>query len=1042
MSVQPIESTNSVMNEFHDRKNYSTIRYFVQQNIETSIPKSMKNSYEMRGGHVMLSFINQFILNAIGREISNLLLDNPTIRNQLLDSIYETHIEYVYDAAYEPVFIQSLIAQLHNSINPSVYPIRPTFDFWMTVKAFLCKKLNLDYEMCRISFITMIDLTAPRNIPNAITTHAVHAMINYYDPNNPTDIRNNIMFTFKLFSMTAVQQYVKRNTNTINDYIINETSHIINTSQIIVNKRVKYQQILLLLNAMHEGCLNLSNICNYTDTFNKFLHDTRTWEYIRRLYEYIRTKLIIPKELDVFYVFTRITGYDVKVSVNDIDMFDKIFNKTYNQIIQTSTNLLTIHPSIHMSLPNHPVIEHLLPYMGKAYYVNGKWITPMLPSNTPIKKRYNTYIDAIKTLDQQQFLKRYTWNTYNETNDYGKDVIYTPRQIDQQGENTNMAIYNISKELLPHHHVLFETLVGTCRAYRRSWYIATGPRGGYYELRVGDEFIEPTILSCGLEKEAVIFGERFVRFEIEFDVSSQYILVTNYSAVSKQKEVIFPAGSRFKVTEFIETEENGNYMLIIKMRLTGCIEYSSMQEFGRKYREFLFERGTVIIPDIQNIPNITDIAILKQLYDKPEIFTQTAPIAEIDPMNPNDPYETFHHIKNYTKFPNFDTDQAYIGENLVGDKSDFCFSDYIGNIPNNIENNFNIMTFNVHNFVRICPPTGRNLNHFINFMKSVVSKTQLDVVCLQEVVPVYDKQPHTDEEIEKGSLIPLIDAMKNLGFEYYVCTNTTWDSSRLPYGNYVLANCIFTRYKLELSEHIGLPDNRCVQIVKINKNGLNHIIVNTHLEYNFNKLDQMTENILQMQINCIRNVILPYVKLYPVFITGDFNHDIIKNTMFSPLTSMCTILSPTIDDNSMLFTGFNSGKIIDYVLMTNNTNSLYELYDKVILRSDISDHYPVLVSVRRKTQTINIIPKNKTDMAELLKRKIINWIMVNRNLYENIKPFNIGNTNDCDIIISSEIIESEIAPFYLHKNNDKIRNIIEDVVKYIQSNTQITVIVL
>lgn len=1035
MSIQPTVSTDNITLKFQNMKNYNTIRYFVTHCVERVFQEKL---YELRGGYLATTFINQFVLNSIGRELYKLLLNSPDISDKLLYSIYGSQIEYVCDINN----LQSLCSTFTQMANKHIVTkMHPEYTFWMMVKAYICKQSNLDYDMYNLSLQCTLN---PR-----YTTCSICALLQYINVNNPNDVRNNTLYTFKLFDLHGVYNYIHNDTYNIVEYLQNEPTRIINAIYSRTYSNTIFtdcQQLLLLLNAMYEGCLNLKTINNYTNQFEKFLSLPQNWYNIYGvILPTIKSILQKPDGLEIFFVFSRKNETNIDLYVNDMSMLDKIFSKNYIQIMQTSTKYLTIIPPTYVHHPNHPIIEQLLPIIGISRSTDTGYLATQLATDSVLIKKYNTYIKFLSSMDKQELLADYTIHTYSRINDYAKEMIYNTQPIyDQQLEDANMLIYNMSKELRPHHNILFNEMHGSCYAYRHSLYVATGPNGGYYELQVGDTFIEPSILSCGLETGTTTLGNRFVRFEIEFDISTQYILVTDYSQTMPEKEVIFPAGSKFKVTKFTETvDDGGNYILTIKMKLMGCIEYSNMQEFGRKYREYLFNKGSIIMPSIQNTPNDISIEIVKQLYYKPSIFTQFEPIADIYPIEPYFIYRPSYGRVTYAPFPDFNSDQAYVGEYLAGNKNQFCNTNFIVPTLNNTDNDLNIITFNVHNFVRICPPNiGRSLNHFIEFMTKITNNSRIDVVCLQEVAPIYDKKPITPKEIINGTLTPLIDAMKKLGFNYNVCTNTTWDISSLVNNYYMLVNCIFSRNEIISTDNFGLPDNRCAQVAKIRNGDMIHVIINTHLEYDTYKSLQIhckPMNVLQTQINCIRNIIQNYSKLYPVFITGDFNHDIVRNNTFTPLTNICQIISPIYNSTHHEYTGFNSGNIIDYVLMTNATTTIYEPIKKMIMDSNVSDHYPVLVSLRKKTMTFNYIPTNKKEIMESLKRKIINWFTINKNLYIHY-PIKIGKTLDCDIIITSEIVESEIAPFYIHINSDGFRESLKYIISELEKIMSVNVL--
>jgi endonuclease/exonuclease/phosphatase family metal-dependent hydrolase len=228
------------------------------------------------------------------------------------------------------------------------------------------------------------------------------------------------------------------------------------------------------------------------------------------------------------------------------------------------------------------------------------------------------------------------------------------------------------------------------------------------------------------------------------------------------------------------------------------------------------------------------------------------------------------------------------------------------------------------------------------------------------MVPLHKKNPNNNSEFRDGSFKDLVDHMKKNNFEHHYISNAMWNHTNDNY--YILANGIFSKHKMSDKKCYNLCGNRCTQVITINYNNKNIDIINTHLEYDdeiiHNNKYNYEQSLISKQIEQLQTILESRNNFY--ILCGDFNHDISTDTKFSKLMNICEILSPR--NTYKKITGINSNQVIDYILIKYDPAVRIKISDKhnSIIKSKVSDHYPVLGSIEFKMNEFDVANKKET----------------------------------------------------------------------------------
>lgn len=271
---------------------------------------------------------------------------------------------------------------------------------------------------------------------------------------------------------------------------------------------------------------------------------------------------------------------------------------------------------------------------------------------------------------------------------------------------------------------------------------------------------------------------------------------------------------------------------------------------------------------------------------------------------------------------------------------------YIPKLENNITR---IASYNVHDFVTIFKKYDkkRNINNFIQFFNAL----NADIICLQEIVPIIDK--NINKNIKVSSLDSynykfLTQKMKEIGYKYSVLVNNIVDKTYLleKMDYYVLGNGILSKLPFE-KEIFHLTGNRSAILAFFKTKDINYIVINTHIEYsnprifNTEKLKKNTgfEDIRLLQVQQILeicNYAIDKYKTKNIFLSGDFN-DTFKSKRLSEIFK--TFISLKINKNTNIF----SKNTTDFICPSKNTLKNIFIFNYDAIFTPLSDHLPIFL---------------------------------------------------------------------------------------------------
>lgn len=330
----------------------------------------------------------------------------------------------------------------------------------------------------------------------------------------------------------------------------------------------------------------------------------------------------------------------------------------------------------------------------------------------------------------------------------------------------------------------------------------------------------------------------------------------------------------------------------------------------------------------------------------------------------------------------------YKGEAWKNYKNKYCIEEKF-NIKKD-KNNIRIVTFNVHNWTKRCNMAknvekntsnkiARNINIFIEKFKTI----NADILCLQEVVPIFeniiDKNINDVNYIKKNLNFKfLVKEMEKIGYKYNYITNTQHSYIPIPldYDEYfILANGIFSKIPIKNTQGYKLPGNRTFIECMIEINGKDVLLYNTHIDYfpklkvkellddSFKKVGPF-DNITSLQIDLLILHIVNKMKVYntcDVILCGDFNKPyVISNKLlkiykyrttktnfrlllnfFKDSYNICHKDIETHDPKRI--TNFSSELATDFIFISKYFS--LDICNCEVIKTDISDHYPVMIDV-------------------------------------------------------------------------------------------------
>lgn len=280
------------------------------------------------------------------------------------------------------------------------------------------------------------------------------------------------------------------------------------------------------------------------------------------------------------------------------------------------------------------------------------------------------------------------------------------------------------------------------------------------------------------------------------------------------------------------------------------------------------------------------------------------------------------------------------------------------------KNFLRIATYNVHNFISRCnqgiaPIFGTVLNpfqksreiyKFINFFK----KIDADILCLQELVPIYKNKIDEDitdlEYIQNNFNFEYFNSlMKNIGYIYKVIAPTQqghfYDLEKRDY--YYLANGIYSKIPLQDPKIFQFKYiNRNIITAKIKYNNKYIQIFNIHLEY-YESNNQILKNIginknqVIQQFYDLKNLIEFYkLNNNNIIICGDLNLNILKkNISYKNWEEKTKYLNDNFIsiNNIILATNFLKNNQTDFIIY--NKKSSLKVIHSFVDFTPLSDHF-------------------------------------------------------------------------------------------------------
>ena len=280
-----------------------------------------------------------------------------------------------------------------------------------------------------------------------------------------------------------------------------------------------------------------------------------------------------------------------------------------------------------------------------------------------------------------------------------------------------------------------------------------------------------------------------------------------------------------------------------------------------------------------------------------------------------------------------------------------------------VSDNLSVMSFNVHNFITRCNSgispifntinpynKGRDIDKFIELF----SKYSPDILCLQEFVPILNKEINEDitdyEYIRNNFNFKYINQkLKKLGYEYKVVAKTRFGNllEEEDKNYYFLANAIYSKIKIKKYRinQFSFIDRNFIHI-NFNYKKKNIDLINVHLEYYETKSINYPNigNVVLLQHKLLKEYI-ETIDNNNIIICGDFNINIV-NKLPGIRYRNYELKSKYLTDNFNTInyfkipTNFSQQTTTDYILNKKNSN-LRPIYNYIIT-SELSDHYPII----------------------------------------------------------------------------------------------------
>ena len=770
--------------------------------------------------------------------------------------------------------------------------------------------------------------------------------------------------------------------------LINITSYL-DVEQLTNLQISKTNNIVSFLTIEFE--LLLSNVDISNENYIGRLHRCILMYYMilnKYLSSYVNCTGITQDQLDaLFVIITRIIEHlNIHVNTKQILTFSRIPN--IDEYMFTS-----------YLLPSNLVISDNDKQLVSDYVVNFPDINiaslylvypnTMFAANNSLNDHYGelderNYIAIITTIDGSRNISSYSGFGYASLNEYVIKRIFqnTPNEnmlTNKMNDisNTTDRMHQHFINMLNHQNPLMK--FDYIYLYRAENYVHIPNIGSFENAKIGDIYINPTYISTSFDIETPTgrghggFGGKTLFIRIKTDINLPFVYVGSYSEVPNEKEILLKYGSLLKIVDKKYYKHHNQVVLFIDLELLGNVATSDFNAFVDSYRRTfntLNPVGLFIneIDDNMPINIITDSMIYEPTY--PFILFDINDNEDI--IHPYEEIRTWFNNIVIDDIPPFSSKKAFTEEyeSPPASLTTFCQT----NEPDIYVNDdfLNVLSLNVHNFVKICGhdgavPVRRSLDFFKHFLDNLLLRNNnIHIILLQEVVPMYDVYPTDQASLLSCSFRSLIDYMISKNYNDYQITNTTHNVLPFIDNYYILANCMFfKRDVIQVTSKInyGLIGNRCVQHAVCRYKGIELNVFNTQLEsddslVNSYNINHPNRNTIKTQLTEINNILLKYSTNQFFIIGGDFNHS--TNELFKlGLTTMCKDVCDFDIDKETKTTVINQNKNIDHIFISNymrrilHKNGFTSIY--TIIKSDISNHYPIVTQIRFSNKYINLL---------------------------------------------------------------------------------------
>lgn len=321
----------------------------------------------------------------------------------------------------------------------------------------------------------------------------------------------------------------------------------------------------------------------------------------------------------------------------------------------------------------------------------------------------------------------------------------------------------------------------------------------------------------------------------------------------------------------------------------------------------------------------------------------------------------------------FDQPVAFPGDKQEWSTDDFCRTEPF---PPKPEGAFRLLSFNVHNFHKVCGSTSPR-KHPRHAME-VIRRARPDFVALQEVVPYQPSGTFSKSDFHRGPRLARVGVdfsvldglMENLGFPHGVKVSDFEHANRekrprlirceTPEGHrpIFMGKAFYSRRRLDpgataafpLGHSDGFTDRSALRTV-IDVHGRALVVYNVHLSFS-GKPDEARKREIIDLVRLIDRDQRGHVRTdreLPILIMGDFNSDPDSEpSVFAPLRRSGF---RSLGDDTV--SGFNQNAPIDQVWVNPAVENLFTVLNpktsdsayRVVVRSDASDHYPLYVDL-------------------------------------------------------------------------------------------------